>query len=151
MKTLAERVAQKPHGWIGIDLDGTLARGITLEGNAKAAAEKAMQLAPVEAQIALAHEIGSNQSYQTYLVTLRQIEASQAVGIKQAEALAKANIKIIANTGEGPTTGIKSVMDLFSAKGGSSIGAAVESLLATTDKAQQAAAVVATAIKPPTT
>ncbi len=31
MKTLAERVAQKPKGWIGVDLDGTLAFGLVGE------------------------------------------------------------------------------------------------------------------------
>lgn len=111
------------------------AEGITLEGSAKAAAEKAMQLAPVEAQIVLAKEIGSNESYQKYLVTIRQVEATQAVGIEQAAALKAANIKIIANTGD-VSTGINSVGELFSAKGGTGLGAMLEGL-AQTDKGQE--------------
>lgn len=98
---------------------------ITLEGNARANAEKAMQLAPVEAQITLAKEIGANESYQKYLITIRQVEASQAVGIEQAKALEQADVKVIANTG-APTAGISSVMDLFSSRGGTELGAMLE-------------------------
>ena len=54
--------------------------GIAVEGTAKAEAEKAMQLAPVQAQIVLAKEIGNNDGYQKYLVTIEQIKASQMVG-----------------------------------------------------------------------
>lgn len=101
------------------------AMGIVAEGDAKAAAEKAMQLAPVEAQIVLAKEIGANKEYQEYLVTIRKIEADQEVGIEQAQALVSANVKIIANTGD-PVTGVKHVMDLFSSRGGTQMGAMVE-------------------------
>lgn len=81
------------------------AEGIAAEGKSRAEAEKAMQLAPVEAQIVLAKEIGENQSYQQYLVTVRQIEANQAVGLEQAKALSNAQIKVVANTGEGSGLG----------------------------------------------
>jgi flotillin len=101
--------------------------GITLEGTARANAEKAMQLAPVEAQITLAKEIGSNESYQKYLITIRRVEADQAVGIAQAAALQKADVKVISNTGS-PTNGVKSVMDLFSSQGGTALGSALEAL-----------------------
>lgn len=101
------------------------AEGIAIEGNAKAEAEKAMQLAPIKAQIELAKEIGSNAEYQKYLVTIRQVEATQIVGVEQAKALEKANIKIIANTGE-PVNGLNNVMELFSSKGGTNIGAMLE-------------------------
>lgn len=106
------------------------AEGITLEGTAKAAAEKAMQLAPVEAQIVLAKEIGGNDSYQKYLVTIRKVEADQAVGIEQAKALQAADIKVISNTGN-PTSGLNGVMDLFSSKGGTEVGAMLEGLVQT--------------------
>jgi flotillin len=109
--------------------------GIALEGQARAEAEKALQLAPVQAQITLAKEIGENASYQQYLVTIRKVEAEQAVGIEQAKALSAADIKVIANTGSGPNESIKSVMDLFSAKGGSQVGAMLEGL-AQTDAGQ---------------
>jgi flotillin len=106
------------------------ADGTRATGEAKAAAEKALQLAPVEAQIVLAKEIGSNQSYQTYLVTLRQVEAAQAVGIAQAVALEGADIKVFANTGDAPS-GISSIGELLGSKGGQQIGAFVEALKAT--------------------
>lgn len=103
------------------------AEGITAEGQAKADAEKAMQLAPVEAQIVLAKEIGQNESYQNYLVTIRKVEADQAIGIAQAQALTNADVKVISNTG-APTQGVKSVMDLFSSKGGTELGGMLEAL-----------------------
>lgn len=106
------------------------AEGIQIQGAAKAEAEKAMQLAPVQAQITLAKEIGSNEGYQNYLVTIRQVEAGQVIGVEQAKALEKANIKIIANTGD-PVSGVSKVMDLFSAKGGTSVGAMLEGLAQT--------------------
>lgn len=106
------------------------AEGITLEGTAKADAEKAMQLAPVQAQITLAQEIGTNESYQKYLVTIRQVEATQAVGIAQAQALSNADVKVISNTGN-PSTGLNNVMELFSSKGGTEIGSMLEGLAQT--------------------
>lgn len=101
------------------------AEGITIEGNARADAEKAMQLAPVEAQIVLAKEIGSNEGYQNYLVTMRTVEANQIVGIEQAKALAASDLKIIANAGD-PVSGVNKVMDLFSAKGGTELAGMLE-------------------------
>jgi flotillin len=103
------------------------AEGIQAVGMARAESEKALQLAPVEAQIKLATEIGSNQSYQQYLVTIRQVEASEKIGIAQAETLKEANVKIIANAGS-VDGGIKSVGELFSAKGGTQVGALLEGL-----------------------
>lgn len=104
--------------------------GITLEGTAKANAEKAMQLAPVEAQIVLAKEIGSNDSYQRYLVTIEQVKANQLVGVEQAKALEKASIKIIANASD-PAHGVTKVMDLFSSQGGTQVASMLEALSAT--------------------
>lgn len=103
------------------------AEGIALEGQAKAEAAKAMELAPVQAQITLAKEIGENSSYQNYLVTIRRVEAEQAIGIAQAEALTKADVKVIANNGSA-TTGLKNVMDIFSSKGGTEVAAMLEGL-----------------------
>lgn len=106
------------------------AAGIQVEGAARADAEKAMQLAPVEAQIVLAKEIGGNVGYQSYLVTIRQVEAAQAVGIAQAVALEKADIKVISNSGD-PVSGLTGVMDLFSTKGGTAVGGMLEALAQT--------------------
>lgn len=106
------------------------AQGVQAEGLAKAEAEKALQLAPVQAQITLAQEIGSNAGYQSYLVSIRQIEANQAIGVKQAEALVEADVKIIANTGQ-PADGATKVMELFTPKGGTQLGAALEAFVQT--------------------
>src|SRR6185369_10880399 len=76
------------------------AEGVQAEGLAVAEAEKAKQLASVTAQTTLAEKIGENESYQQYLVTIRTVEKDQAVGVAQAAALTKADIKIIANTGD---------------------------------------------------
>lgn len=103
------------------------AEAIRIKGEARASAERAIQLAPVEAQIVLAKEIGSNESYQKYLVTIKQVEASQAVGMEQAKALEKADVKIISNS-SGPVEGLNSVLDLFSSGGGMKVGAMLEGL-----------------------
>ncbi len=103
------------------------AKGIETEGQAKASAEKALQLAPVQAQIELAKEIGENKSYQQYLITVEQVKANRDVGMEQAKALSAANIKVIANAGT-PGSGLNSVMDIFSAQGGTQVGAMLEGL-----------------------
>jgi flotillin len=103
------------------------AEAVLAQGKAKAESEKAMQLAPVEAQIVLAKEIGGNESYQNYLITVRKIEAAQEVGSAQAKALENADIKVISNTGD-PQSGMTKVMDLFSSQGGTSVGAMLEAL-----------------------
>ncbi len=113
--------------------DGTLeaakrnAEAVTVQGVAKGAAEKAFLMAPVEAQIALAQEIGQNEAYQTYLISVKQIDAGQVVGIEQAQALKAAQIKVIANAGT-PIEGVKTVMELLTSKGGVQLGAALEAL-----------------------
>jgi flotillin len=104
--------------------------GITLEGTARAEAEKAMQLAPVQAQIVLAKEIGGNASYQQYLITVEQIKANQVVGVEQAKALEKADIKIIANTGDA-STGLAKLGDVISPKGGLALGGMLEAFAQT--------------------
>lgn len=103
------------------------AMGIEAEGNAKAEAEKAMQMAPVSAQITLAKEIGQNKEYQEYLVTIEKVNAAKEVGKEQAKALQQADIKVITNSG-APTEGLTNVMDLFSSKGGTEVGAMLEAL-----------------------
>lgn len=103
------------------------ADGYALEGKAKAEAEKAFLLAPVEAQTTLAKEIGSNKSYQEYLISIRKVEAEQAVGMQQAQALKEADIKIIANAGTA-SSGLESALDIFSSRGGTQLGAMLEGL-----------------------
>lgn len=107
------------------------AEAIRVEGVAKGEAEQAILMAPVNSQITLAKEIGQNGGYQAYLITIRQIEAGQVVGVEQAKALEKATIKVIANTGSGPVDGVKDVMGLFTPKGGTMLGAALEAFKST--------------------
>lgn len=106
------------------------AQGVEVEGRAQGAAEQAVLMAPVNSQIALAKEIGANPGYQTYLIQIRTVEKDQLVGIEQAQALKAADIKVIANTGSA-VEGVKNVMDLFTSKGGTQVGAALEALAQT--------------------
>lgn len=103
------------------------AEALRVRGEATAQSEKLLQLAPVEAQIVLAKEIGENQGYQQYLVTLRQVEAHQAIGVAQAKSLEQADVKVIANAGD-VQQGMTGIGDLFSARGGTAIAAALEGL-----------------------
>lgn len=103
------------------------AEGIAAEGNAKGQAETAILMAPVDAQIKLAEKIGSDKGYQEYLLGIRNIEAAQAVGMAQAEALKSADVKVISNAGS-PGKGLSSVMDLFSADGGTAVASMLEGL-----------------------
>lgn len=103
------------------------AEGVAALGIATAESEKALLMAPVQAQVTLAKEIGQNKEYQQYLITVEQIKAHQAVGIAQAEALQDAEIKVIANSGSA-TGAINSLGDLFSSKGGTAVGAMLEGL-----------------------
>lgn len=106
------------------------AEGIQAEGAARAEAEKAMLLAPVNAQLTLAKEIGDNEGYQTYLISVRNIEATESVGKEMAGAIKAADVKIIANSGD-VQSGIGNLADMFTPKGGTSIGGMLEGLVQT--------------------
>lgn len=112
--------------------DGALlhAEGVKAEGEASAKATELMQMAPVTAQISLAKEIGSNEPYQQYLVTLKQIEAGQVIGVAQAKALESADVKIISNAG-APVPALKNVMELFTPQGGMQVASALEAFVET--------------------
>lgn len=107
------------------------AKGIEAKGNAEATAKEAQGLAEVKPQIELAKEIGQNEGYQSYLIEIRRVEASQAVGVEQAKNLGNADIKIVANSGSNIAEGVSSVMDLFSAKGGQAIASMLETIAGT--------------------
>jgi flotillin len=106
------------------------AEGIQAEGAARADAETKMQVAKgVAAQAELAKTIGENKEYQTYLIEVRKVDASRDVGIEQAKALSKADIRVISNAGT-PGEGLSSARDIFSAKGGQALGSLVEAFAA---------------------
>ncbi len=111
------------------NLQATLKRaeGIQAEGLAKAEAEKAILLAPVNAQLTLAKEIGENQSYQAYLIEVRKVEATEVVGKEMAGAMAKADLKVIANSGS-VQNGVASLGDIFTPAGGTSLAGMLEAL-----------------------
>lgn len=113
-----------------LESERMVADAVLLRGTAEAESLKLKELAPVQAQITLAKEIGENQSYQSYLIQIRQIEASEEVGKEQAAALQKSDVKIIANAGT-PADGLKGVGELFSSSGGLKLGAALEGLMNT--------------------
>jgi flotillin len=103
------------------------ADGIKRVGDANADAEKAMQLARVTAETTLAEKIGENKGYQNYLVNIREVEANEKVGIEKAQALKSADLKVIANSGD-VSSGVNNLMDLFSPKGGTAVGGAMEAM-----------------------
>lgn len=119
-----------------ITADGVLesnkrqAEGTKVVGEAEGAAETARLMAPVNAQIALAEKIAAEPAYQQYLQVIEAIKAYLEVGSKQAEALQRADIKVIANTGK-PVEGVSNVMDLFSTKGGTNLAGMVEAFAQT--------------------
>lgn len=103
------------------------ADGIKAIGEATADADKLKQLAPVEAQIVLAKEIGTNQPFQQYLVALEAIAAQLKVGVEQAVAMQNSEIKVIANSGD-VNSGVGNVMGLLSSKTGTNLAALLEGL-----------------------
>ena len=101
------------------------AEGIQAEGEAKALVETKMRMAPVDAQLKLASEIGSNKEYQTYLISIRQIEAIQIIGIEQAKNLGCADIKIIAGAGS-VSDGANKAAGIFSPNSGFNLAGMLE-------------------------
>jgi flotillin len=103
------------------------AKGKQAVGLAEAEAEKAQQLAGVTAQTTLAREVGENKEYQQYLIAVEQIKASRDIGIEQAKNIGRADIKILANSGD-IQSGVEKIADVFSSKGGSALNGLFESL-----------------------
>lgn len=109
------------------------ADAIRAEGLAKGDAEKAILMAPIDTQIKLAAEIGSNAGYQQYLVTVKQVEAGQAVGIAMAAAIKEADLKIISSgSPDGNVAkGVAGLADMFTPNGGNKIGGMLAALAQT--------------------
>ena len=107
------------------------AKIIAAKGHSEVEAEKAKQLASVTAQTTLAKEIGTNKDYQDYLIRVKTVEKDQIVEIARAESIAKAlekaDLKILANSGD-VHSGLNKFTDILSAKGGSQINGLLESL-----------------------
>lgn len=106
------------------------ADAIRAEGIAKGDAEKAILMAPVDTQIQLAKEIGANTGYQQYLVTIKQVEAGQVVGIAMADAIKQADLKIISSgSPDGNVAkGVAGLADMFTPVGGNKLGGMLAAL-----------------------
>ncbi len=61
----------------------------------------------------------------SYMVKQLEVSLAEVVDLEKAKALSKADVKVI-STGANGGEGVKSFMDLFSANGGTNIGAMVE-------------------------
>ena len=107
------------------------AKVIESKGLAEALALEKEQLASVTAQTTLAKDIGENEGYQKYLIESKRVDKEERVEIAQAEAMAKAlasaDLKILANSGD-VQTGMNSFSDILSSKGGSQINGLMEAL-----------------------
>lgn len=116
------------------DLQDSLkdAEGILAVGTSNAEAKRLEEMATVSPQIALADEIGSNDGYQDYLIKIRDVEKDETVGVEQAKALQDAGIKVIVNSGD-VNSGMDSLLDLLTTKGGTNIAGMVEAIRQTDD------------------
>lgn len=103
------------------------AEGIQAVGLAEAEARKAMELAPVKAQIELAKEIGENEGYMNYLLWVDWIKAWEHIGVAKAKALEEWDLKIIANQWTVDSW-MTSLMDLFNGKWGTQLWTMLEAL-----------------------
>ncbi|MDH0737207.1 SPFH domain-containing protein [Achromobacter spanius] len=110
------------------------AEGVTALGAAKASAEQAMQVAPVEAQIKLAKEIGGNAGYQEYLIRIEQVRSGKDVGMEMARAMQQADLKVIANSGD-MQNGVASLGDMFTPAGGTRLTGMLAALAQTPEGA----------------
>lgn len=78
----------------------------------------------------MAKEIGSNDGYQKYLVSIKTLEVEQIVWYEKAKALQSADIKMIVNSGDA-NTGLNKITDVLSSKGGTNMGSMLEGLAQT--------------------
>ncbi|MFA7307578.1 MAG: SPFH domain-containing protein, partial [Hyphomicrobium sp.] len=111
---------------------------IKAKGLSEAEAKKQMELANVSAQTTLAKEIGENESYQNYLVKIREVEITGEVNKVQYQSLATAlngaDLKLLVNSGD-VHSGLGKFSDILSSKGGAATNGLFESLKQTTEGA----------------
>jgi len=106
------------------------AKAVQLHGEAKANAEKLMLMAPVDAQVTLAKELGKETDFQNFQVRLKEVDANRDVGIAAANALVKAESKIIVTAGSA-SEGMKTLGSVFSPTGGMNLAGMVEGFMQT--------------------
>jgi len=103
------------------------AEGILAVGTSSAEAQRLLEMARVTPELEMAREIGENEGYQGYLVSIRGVEKDQEVGVANAKALQDAGIKMIINSGDAQS-GLTNILDVFSTKGGTNIAGMVEAI-----------------------
>jgi len=103
------------------------AEGILAVGSSEAEAQRLLEMARVTPELEMAREIGENAGYQGYLVKIRDVQKDETVGVENAKALQDAGIKMIVNSGDAPS-GLDSILDVFSANGGTQLAAMAEAL-----------------------
>jgi flotillin len=106
------------------------AEGIQATGAAEAEAKRLAEMATVDPQLKLAEGTVNNEGYQQYLIEVRRVEATERVGMEQAKALANAEIKIIANSDNGPG-GLDAARAILSSRTGQGIAAVMTGLVQT--------------------
>lgn len=116
----------------GIEIKGQAeATVIAAKGESEALALEKEQLASVTAQTTLAKEIGENKGYQDFLIREKTVKKDEVVEVARAEAnaraLEKADLKIIANSGD-VQSGMSKFSDILSSKGGTQLNGLIESL-----------------------
>lgn len=111
---------------------------IKAKGLSEAEAKKQMELANVTAQTTLAKEIGENESYQNYLIKIREVEITGEVNKVQYQSLATAlngaDLKLLVNSGD-VHSGLGKFSDILSSKGASATNGLVEGLKQTAEGA----------------
>jgi flotillin len=104
---------------------------IKAKGMSEAESKKQMELANVTAQTTLAEKIGENESYQSYLIKIREIEVTGEVNKVQytslSTALNGADLKLLVNSGD-VHSGLNRFSDILSSKGGAATNGLIEGL-----------------------
>lgn len=126
IKAEAEASVIKTIALANLEKDKNIASGIEAKGISEAKAKREYELALVAWQMELV-KIAESPKYMDYLALIKGIEAGEKVWQAKAEALKSADLKVIANSGDAQG-GVNSILDIFSAKWWTSIGAMLENL-----------------------
>lgn len=123
--------AKKKEAEAIINVGEAQAEVIKAKGIAEAEAKKQMELANVTAQTTLAKEIGENDSYQNYLIKIREVEITGEVNKVQYQSLATAlngaDLKLLVNSGD-VNSGLNKFSDILSSKGAFATNGLIEGL-----------------------
>jgi flotillin len=137
-EAMAELEAKKKEAEAIKTVGEAQAEVIKAKGLSEAESKKQMELANVTAQTTLAEKIGENESYQNYLIKIREVEITGEVNKVQYQSLATAlngaDLKLLVNSGD-VHSGLGKFSDILSSKGGSATTGLFESLKQTAEGA----------------